>query len=363
MYRRVIFPALQRLDAERAHDLTLRLLSMADRAPLLRRVLQRLTIHDDPRLHVRRWGLDFPHPLGVAAGLDKNAVAVGVWGALGWGHVEVGTVTPQPQPGNPKPRLFRLPADAALINRMGFPGDGAEVVRQRLMRRETRPIIGINIGANKISVEAGRAADDYVAVLGLLAPCADYITINISSPNTARLRALQGRAALAALVSQVIEARAGLARRVPLLVKIAPDLAPAELDDVVTVCLTHGVDGIVATNTTIARPASLRSPARVESGGLSGRPLRVRSTAVIRFIAQATGGQLPIIGVGGVASAADVIEKLCAGASLVQIYTGLIYEGPLLARRICRDLAIFVAEQGLASIGEIIGSDASAARG
>ncbi len=358
MYRRIIFPVLQRLDAERAHELTLRLLAVADRAPLLRQLLRRVPIHDDPRLHVSRWGIAFPNPLGIAAGLDKNAVAVSVWGALGWGHVEVGTVTPQPQTGNPRPRLFRLPADGALINRMGFPGDGADAVRQRLMRRGERPIVGINIGANKTSVDAGRAADDYVAALRLLAPCADYITINVSSPNTARLRELQGRAALDALVSQVIHARDALSHPVPLLIKIAPDLAPAEIDDILDVCLTHGIDGLVATNTTIARPSSLRSPARVESGGLSGRPLCARSSEVIRDLYRSAGDRLPIIGVGGVASAADVIEKLRAGASLVQIYTGLIYEGPLLARRICRDLAVFVEEQGLSSLADLIGIDA-----
>jgi dihydroorotate dehydrogenase len=362
VYRRAIYPALQRLDAEWTHDQTLRLLAAADRAPLLRPVLRRLLTHHDPRLAVSRWGLRFSNPLGVAAGLDKNAVAVPLWGALGWSHVEVGTVTPRAQAGNPRPRVFRLPADRALINRMGFPGEGAIPVRDRLARLGSdRPAVGVNVGANRTSVDAGHAAEDYARAIELLAPWADYVTINISSPNTARLRELQGRAALESLVQQATAQRDALPRSVPLLIKIAPDLDPAEIDDILDVCLTHGVDGLVATNTTLARPITLRSPARGESGGLSGAPLRERSTAIIRHVHRSTGGRLPIIGVGGVFGARDVLAMLRAGASLVQVYTGLIYEGPLLARRLSRDLSRLLDEQGLTSIESIIGSDSERA--
>lgn len=354
MYQHLVFPLLKRTDAERAHEAVLRMLALAERTPGLQRALGAIGQIDDPRLQVDLLGLRFANPLGLAAGLDKNAVSVGTWGALGFGHVEVGTVTPEPQPGNPMPRVFRLPDDRALINRMGFPGDGMARVRRRLERLGTRrPIVGVNIGANKRSVEAGRAADDYLAALSYLHECADYLTINISSPNTARLRELQGRAALDALLTRVTARRDALPQRRPLLVKIAPDLSAAELDDVLAVCLDRGVDGIIATNTTIDRPALLRGAARTEQGGLSGAPLRDRSTAMIREIHRSTGGRLLIVGVGGVFSADDVIDKLRAGARLVQIYSALVYEGPLLARRICRDLLRMLDREGVRSIAEL----------
>lgn len=360
MYRRGIYPLLQRFDAEQTHEAVLRLLALVERVPRLHPLLRRLAAFDDPCLGVDLWGLHFANPLGIAAGLDKNAVAVRTWGALGFGHVEVGTVTPLPQPGNPRPRVFRLPADRALINRMGFPSQGAAAVGKRLHRSTgRRPIVGVNIGANKASVEAGRAAEDYNAALTRLYTHADYLTINISSPNTARLRELQGRDALAALVRQVTAQRDQMAIRKPLLIKIAPDLTPADLDDISAVCLSSGVDGIIATNTTIDRPGSLREAAKDQTGGLSGAPLRERSTDVIRYLYASTQGKLPIIGVGGVFSAADVFAKLAAGASLVQVYTGFVYEGPLLARRINRDLIRLLHRHGLGSIAQVIGSSNS----
>ncbi|MBV9790584.1 MAG: quinone-dependent dihydroorotate dehydrogenase, partial [Chloroflexi bacterium] len=321
MYRRAIYPVLQRFDAEHTHETVLRLLSVVERLSPAQQLLRRLVAYNDPRLDVDLWGLHFANPLGIAAGLDKNAVAVRTWGALGFGHVEVGTVTPLPQPGNPRPRVFRLPADRALINRMGFPGQGAAAVGRRL-RRSTgnRPIVGVNIGANKTSVEAGRAVEDYIQALTQLYEDADYLTINISSPNTARLRELQGRAALESLVQQVVAQRDQMPVRKPLLIKIAPDLTPADLDDISAVCLASGVDGIIATNTTIDRPVSLREAAKTETGGLSGAPLRERSTDVIRYLYASTQGRLPIIGVGGVFSADDAFAKLAAGAALVQVY-------------------------------------------
>ncbi|HEY0737908.1 MAG TPA: quinone-dependent dihydroorotate dehydrogenase [Herpetosiphonaceae bacterium] len=362
MYRRAIYPLLQRFDAEQTHEAVLRLLAVVERVPQLHGLLRRLAAFDDPRLGVDLWGLHFANPLGIAAGLDKNAVAVRTWGTLGFGHVEVGTVTPLPQPGNPRPRVFRLPADRALINRMGFPGQGAAVIGRRLLQSKgRRPIVGVNIGANKASVEAGRAVEDYTAALTQLYTYADYLTINISSPNTARLRELQGRDALEALVRQVAAQRDQMALRKPLLIKIAPDLTPADLDDISAVCVASGVDGIIATNTTIERPGSLREALKEQTGGLSGAPLRDRSTDIIRYLYASTQGKLPIIGVGGVFSAADVFAKLAAGASLAQVYTGFVYEGPLLARRINHDLLRLLRQHGFESIGQVTGSSAAPA--
>lgn len=360
MYRSIIYPLLQRIDAERTHDGTLRLLAAVERAPLVRRALARALHVDDTRLHVDLAGLHFRNPLGVAAGLDKNAVAVRTWAVLGWGHVEVGTVTPQPQGGNDQPRVFRLPHDQALINRMGFPGHGMHAVRDRLNRLDQKPlVVGANIGANKTSVESGRAVDDYVEVLQFLYDHADHFTVNVSSPNTARLRDLQGAQALGALIAAIIACRDSQAKRKPIFLKIAPDLEQTELQAIIAVCVRHGIDGLVATNTTIARPATLRSTARDQIGGLSGAPLRARSTDLIRTLHTLSGGALPIIGVGGVFSAEDVWEKLLAGARLVQIYTGLVYQGPLMAWRIKRDLLKLMDRHGVRSLAEIVGSKAS----
>ena len=357
MYRSLIYPLLQRIDAERTHDGTLRLLAAVERAPAARRVLARAVHVDDARLQVNLAGFSFLNPLGVAAGLDKNAVAMRTWGVLGWGHVEVGTVTPQPQGGNEQPRVFRLPHDRALINRMGFPGHGMHIVRDRLSCLDRRQVVvGANIGANKTSVEAGRAVDDYVQVLRCLYDYADYFTVNVSSPNTARLRELQGAQALGALIADVVATRNSLPQRKPVFLKIAPDLEQAELQAIVAVCVRHGVDALVATNTTIARPASLRGTARDQIGGLSGAPLRARSTNLIGTLHTLSGGALPIIGVGGVFSADDVWEKLQAGARLVQIYTGLVYEGPLMAWRIKRGLLKLMDRHGVRSLAEIVGS-------
>jgi dihydroorotate dehydrogenase len=357
MYRRAIFPVLAQLDAETAHEWTLRMLATASCVPPAVRLLQWASRVNDPRLAVRRWNFLFRNPIGVAAGLDKNAHATAMLLALGWGHVEAGTVTPLAQPGNPRPRVFRLPEDRALVNRMGFPGEGAESLRRALARRSRAlGVVGVNIGANKQSVEAGTAVDDYVQVLREVAAVADYITINVSSPNTARLRALQGRAALAQLVRSVVAVRDELPQRVPLLLKLAPDLEPPEIDDILEVCLDHSIDGLVATNTTVARPPTLRNARAAETGGLSGQPLRARATEMIHYLYASTGGRVPLIGVGGVFSAEDVYEKLAAGASLVQVYTGLIYEGPGMARRLNHGLLRLMQQHGHASIDAVIGS-------
>ena len=356
MYRRILFPLVARADAETVHDLTLAFLARAGQSRAAAALLERCFGDDDPRLHLAVWGLHFSNPLGVAAGLDKNGRAVSALLRMGWGHVEVGTVTPRPQPGNAKPRIFRLAADRALINRMGFPGAGADAVAAHLGRARRSGVVGVNIGANKTSVEAGDAVVDYVVALERLYDVADYLAINVSSPNTARLRALQGRHALLELAQQVAAARDRMAVRKPLLVKLAPDLAPAEIDDIVEVCYQCGIDGLIATNTTVGRPPSLRGAHTDESGGLSGAPLRARATDIIRYLYHSTAARLPIIGAGGVFSAQDAFDKLSAGASLVQIYTGFIYEGPALARRLQRGLVRLMDQHGYATLGDLVGS-------
>jgi dihydroorotate dehydrogenase len=330
---------LFRLEAERAHNITLALIGAAGRLPPLAALLRRL--FQAPRLPVSAFGLEFANPLGLAAGYDKDATAWQGLACLGFGHIEVGTITPRPQPGNPHPRLYRLPDDQALINRMGFPGRGADYAAGQLKRR--RPpglVLGANLGKNK-NTPLEEAAQDYLALLPVFAPLVDYLAINVSSPNTAGLRRLQARQALEALLGQLAQQRqhevSRLGRAVPMLVKLSPDLAEAELDDALGAILDCRMEGVIATNTTIDRPA-LRSPAAGETGGLSGAPLRERSTAMIRAIVQRTQGKLPVIGAGGVLTPADAQEKLEAGATLVQVYTGLVYSGPGLVKQTLRHL-------------------------
>ena len=342
-YRQLLFPLLKRLDPETAHERTLEALMLAQSNLAGRLVLRRIAGRL-PALPVQIGPLHFPNPLGMAAGFDKDARVAGGLAALGFGHVEVGTLTPRPQAGNPRPRIFRLPGDAALINRMGFPNGGVEAAVPRLRalagRRDT--ILGVSLGKQKETSLEDSAAD-YVAVMRAVYPYADYLAVNISSPNTPGLRELQGGryldALLAALVAEnrQLAARAGLAPR-PLWVKIAPDLSSEELDEVLAALLAAGADGIIATNTTLARDG-LRDARHSEAGGLSGRPLRPRSTELIAAIHQRTAGALPIIGVGGVASADDVREKLAAGAAVVQLYSALVYGGPGLPGQILRGLA------------------------
>ena len=340
-------------DTESAHEAALGALRLAQRFPTSLRLLRAVCGYKHPVLEVDLAGLRFANPIGLAAGFDKNGVAVEALTALGFGHIEVGTVTPWPQPGQSRPRLFRLAEDRALINRMGFPSRGMETVARRVVQMRRGPtIVGVNVGANATSVQQGTALDDYVAVLRRLAPLADYVTLNVSSPNTPLLRDLQGPEALAALLDASL---AVLANAKPLFVKIAPDLSSQELDDLLQVVMGRKMAGIVATNTTTARPEGLRGRHRNESGGLSGAPLRDRSTAMIRAIHAQTQGHLPIIGVGGVFSWEDALEKLLAGASLVQLYTGLVYRGPLIARSINRGLAAFAEREGIGRLQAIVG--------
>ncbi len=310
----------------------------------------------DPKLKRTVMGIAFPNPVGLAAGFDKHAEAPDAMLALGFGFVELGTVTPRPQFGNPKPRLFRLADDRALINRLGFNSEGLAAVARRLEQRRARPgIIGVNIGRNR---ETGDEIEDYVKGVAAFAPLADYLAVNISSPNTPGLRELQRKSAVARLMERLVVARAQAVPRhpPPLLLKIAPDLTPSERADLAAAALTSGVDGLIVANTTVSRRATLRSPQAHEPGGLSGEPLFAASTALIADMARLTQGKIPIVGVGGVASGADAYAKIRAGASLVQLYTALIYRGPGLVAKIKRELAELLRRDGFATIGEAVGS-------
>jgi dihydroorotate dehydrogenase len=332
---------LFRLDPEKAHGLTLALLRLVGVLPPLQAVLRRGFAA--PQIPVQAFGLTFSNPIGLAAGYDKDGLGWRGLACLGFGHIEVGTVTPRPQPGNPRPRLFRLPEQRALINRMGFPGRGAQFVARRLgCARPPGLVLGVNLGKNK-DTPLESAHEDYLALMEVFAPLADYLAINISSPNTVGLRRLQARQALEALLIPLMrrrqELRGRLGRPLPVLVKLAPDLTEAELDDALDALLNAGVDGIIAANTTLSRPG-ISSPLAAEAGGLSGVPLGELSLAMIRRIYTQTSGRLPIIGVGGVMSAADARARLDAGAILVQVYSGLVYAGPGLVLSILHDLAI-----------------------
>ncbi len=321
-------PLLFRLDPETAHNLTLSLLRWGGDAAPTRAMLRSMYCVDDPRLNVRAFGLDFKNPVGLAAGYDKNGVAVRGLAALGFGHVEVGTVTRLPQVGNEKPRVWRAPEVRALVNRMGFPNSG--VVALNLPRTDAR--LGVNIGKGK-ETPLENAADDYIALLEQVHMRADYVAVNISSPNTPGLRALQARDAIEPLLKRIADARTALSSRIPLLVKIAPDLSYDEIDGAVDAARDAGFDGVIATNTTISREGAPEYT-RQWGGGMSGKPLQARATEVIRHISAHTQHEFPIVGVGGISDAESALEKLRAGASLIQLFTGLVYEGPGLVRRI-----------------------------
>lgn len=352
----LVRPLLFRLDAERAHNLTLALLRAVEQFPITNYFLRALFDFYDPRLHIDAFGLQFRNPIGLAAGYDKNGVAVRGLSSLGFGHIEIGTLTLSAQPGNPRPRIHRVPGSGALINSMGFPNTGADAITshgsphhsgERAGGRSVR--LGINIGKSK-DTPLERAAEDYVDLFRRVHARADYVAINVSSPNTPGLRNLQSREAIYDLLCTVTLARDELRPRVPLVVKISPDLSETEIDCVLDAATSCGVDGIIATNTTLDRAAI--SPTNIP-GGLSGAPLRSRSTQVIRYIAQQTSGKLPIIGVGGIFSAADALEKLRAGARLVQVYTGLVYRGPGLVGEINRELVRRCEREGLKNIAEM----------
>ena len=328
---------LRRMDPEAAHTLAIRALKSV---PLPRPAA------DDPILATTVAGLVLPNPIGLAAGLDKNAEAMSGLSRLGFGFLECGSVTPLAQQGNPKPRLFRLSEDRAIINRMGFNNDGLETFAVHLSARPTGTVVGANLGANKDTED--RAAD-YVTGLRRLAGLSDYFTVNISSPNTPGLRALQGREALDDLLGRVAEARP---ETTPVFLKIAPDLTEVEIVMIVEAAIAHGVDALIVSNTTLDRPESLRSALAGEAGGLSGEPLRERAQAALRHAAEAAQGRLPLIGVGGIASGADAYARIRAGACAVQLYSALIYEGPGLVAKIKRELATCLRADGLRSVAE-----------
>jgi dihydroorotate dehydrogenase len=336
--------AMAAFDAETAHHLTVRMLK-AGLGP-------RVSI-DNSRLGTGIAGLSFPNPLGLAAGFDKNAEAPNAILDLGFGFVEVGAVTPHPQPGNPSPRVFRLRDDAAVINRYGFNNDGLAAVARRLRARTHTGVLGVNLGANKDSEDR---AEDYVQGVNTLAGEVDFFTVNVSSPNTPGLRSLQGKAALESLMARVLAARNLAASGTPVFLKVAPDLTDEDKVDIADIAKTMALDGLIISNTTIDRPSTLRSTSAKEAGGLSGKPLFAPSTKLLREFYSVLNGAVPLIGVGGISSARDAYEKILAGASLVQLYTALIYEGPSLPSRILKDLPAFLDADGFEEITQAVGA-------
>lgn len=341
MYKTLLKPIFFRLQPERAHHLTLSLLKTVLAIPGAAQIFKSLYRFEDPRLEREVFGLKFKNPVGLAAGFDKDGKHINSMSSLGFGFIEVGTVTPVPQVGNPQPRLFRLPKDEALINRMGFNNGGLEQLIEQL--KKPRPeglIVGGNIGKNKVTPNA-EAISDYEKCFEALFPYVDYFVVNVSSPNTPNLRELQDKEPLQALLARVQELNQAKENPKPVLLKIAPDLTDGQLDDIIDIVQTTKIAGVIATNTTIAREPLSTSKGQVEAignGGLSGQPLKERATEVIRYLHDKTNGELKIIGVGGIASAADAIEKMEAGADLIQIYSGMIYSGPGLIKSIKKEL-------------------------
>jgi dihydroorotate dehydrogenase len=336
MYKQLVRPLLFSVDPEKIHHFIVRLLKLKGTVPGMKRLIRGLLNVDDPRLQRQVLGLQFKNPVGLAAGFDKDARLVDELAAFGFGFIEIGTLTPRPQPGNDKPRLFRLPQDQALINRMGFNNEGVDAAAARLKKRKSRVIIGGNIGKNKATPN-DQALQDYALCFEALYPHVDYFVLNVSSPNTPGLRELQDKEPLRKLLEHVISLSRKKEKYKPVLLKIAPDLTDVQLDDVVAILLETKADGVIATNTTINRDGLVTAKdqiAAIGNGGLSGKPLRQRATDVVRYLRLKTGSDFPIIAAGGIMSAEDALEKLDAGADLVQIYTGFIYEGPILIKRI-----------------------------
>ncbi len=336
MYRVVIRPILFLFQPETIHHFVFTCLRASKWIPFMQSIIRRVYQIRDPRLEKEVFGIRFPNPVGLAAGMDKDAEAFDVLGNMGFGFVEIGTITPKPQPGNPKPRVFRLRRDSALINRMGFNNAGVDASVERLKRKRTNVIIGGNIGKNKITPNS-EAVNDYLTSFHKLHAYVDYFVVNVSSPNTPDLRALQDKEPLKKLLSALKEANATFPKTKPILLKIAPDLSNDQLNDIVEIVHETAIDGIVATNTTISRDGLSYSAQEIKAfgaGGLSGKVLSRRSTEVIRYLRKQSGDSIPIIAVGGIFTPQDAIEKLNAGASLVQLYTGFVYEGPNLIKAI-----------------------------
>lgn len=337
--------AVRLLEPEDAHRATVRLMA-SPFAP-------HFSIRRDPMLATRVAGIDFPNPIGLAAGFDKNAEVPNAMLRLGFGFVEVGAATPRPQAGNDRPRVFRLPEDEAVINRYGFNNDGLEAIAGRLARRRRLGVVGVNLGANKDSADR---IGDFVAGVRRLEGLVDFYTVNISSPNTPGLRALQDKAALAELLSRVVAARDALKVKAPVFLKVAPDLADADKADIASAVIEFNIDALIVSNTTIARPSNLKSAQAAEKGGLSGRPLFAPSTELLAEFHEALKGRAPLIGVGGVSSPDDAYAKIKAGASLIQLYTALIYKGPALIPAIIEGLPKRLKADGFSSLAEAVGS-------
>ncbi|MDG1841226.1 MAG: quinone-dependent dihydroorotate dehydrogenase [Crocinitomicaceae bacterium] len=331
---------LFRFSAESAHRIAVLLSNLLFKVPFLKFFVKKTYTINHPKLVRDVFGLNFQNPVGLAAGFDKNASLYNDFSNFGFGFIEIGTVTPKPQPGNPKPRLFRLIKDSAIINRMGFNNEGAEVAVNNLKKKKAKIIIGGNIGKNKWT-ENDLASEDYLVCFNALFPFVDYFVVNVSSPNTPNLRALQDKIPLMNLLSSIQNCNNSKEKRKPLLLKISPDLSEDELNDIIDVVLDCRLDGIVATNTTIDRSSLSTQQEKIESignGGLSGKPLKKKSTEIISYIHKKTKGKIPIIGVGGIHNPQDAIEKLKAGASLIQLYTGFIYEGPSIVKKINKEI-------------------------
>ncbi len=361
MYKKLVLPFLFQFDAEQVHHFVCRFIKISFQVPFVPLIFRKLYGYDNPVLKRTVFGLTFKNPVGLAAGFDKNADLVDELSDMGFGFIEIGTVTPVAQDGNPKPRLFRLKPDNALINRMGFNNEGVKAAAQRLRNRNSKLIIGGNIGKNKLTPNEN-ALDDYIKCFDELHDVVDYFVVNVSSPNTPNLRELQEKEPLKKILSalKVLSTESWVKRKnkiptthdsqptthdqpKPILLKIAPDLTNSQLDDIVEIVIETGIAGVIATNTTISRSDLVTDDKTIEqigAGGLSGAPLAKRSTDVIRYLCQQSNNAFPVIGVGGIASADDAIEKLAAGASLVQIYTGFIYEGPSIAKQINTEIAL-----------------------
>jgi dihydroorotate dehydrogenase len=340
MYKLLIRPILFFFDPEKIHHFTFSFLKFFGSIPLIKNLLRSSYSLDDSRLERELFGIKFKNPIGLAAGFDKDAKLIDELACLGFGFIEIGTLTPKPQAGNDKPRLFRLPEDQALINRMGFNNEGVLAAVNRLQKRKSNVIVGGNIGKNKVTPNE-KAADDYNYCFEALYPHVDYFVVNVSSPNTPGLRELQEKEPLKNLMLHVKQLSRQKEKAKPVLLKIAPDLTSTQLDDIIEILISTKTDGVIATNTTISRDGLATSSDTVLSmgnGGLSGKPLSKRSTEVIAYLRSKLGKNYPIIGVGGIMSPDDAIEKIKAGADLIQIYTGFIYEGPAFARNICRRL-------------------------
>ncbi|WP_435334636.1 quinone-dependent dihydroorotate dehydrogenase [Haloarchaeobius sp. TZWWS8] len=342
-------PFLFQLPAETAHEGVRGLLSVSQGTPVESALTRRYRVRDE-RLHVDAFGQSFPTPVGVAAGFDKNAEVPRALAALGFGHVEVGGVTAEPQGGNPRPRMFRLPEDRAIVNRMGLNNEGADVVGQRLHELERPDVpVGVNLAKSE-SASAEEAPDDYRYTYEQVADGGDFFVVNVSCPNSEGFRDLQNRDEMAAILEALVDAGAA-----PLLVKLSPDLPDPAIEDALELVDEFGLDGVVATNTTTERPEGLKSPNAAQTGGLSGAPIEGRATEMVRFVAERT--DVPVVGVGGVSSAADAYRKIRAGASLVQLYTGLVYEGPSLARDINEGLLELLDRDGFDSVADAVGAD------